>query len=186
MGKSTKECKISGDKIPHHRSGDRLPTTGIGGRLVQHVRGEWDQPPMMPCAPHTEPRAPAQNARNKPWRRSRSLWLFARPTMQPASAKRSRGGQRKVWSVLPFASTPWPITLHSQWAQRGAIPWIAHSKVSRSGWRRSTPVCGRDRGMHLPNSTAFSCPACVLLRAVRSRRPLSLRIMATHFRQRDR
>jgi hypothetical protein len=32
--------------------------------------------------------------------------------------------------VLPFASTPWPMTRQPQWAHRGAMPSIAHSKLS--------------------------------------------------------
>src|SRR5713226_8771749 len=31
---------------------------------------------------------------------------------------------------LPFASTPWPMTRQPQWAHRGAMPSIAHSKLS--------------------------------------------------------
>jgi len=30
----------------------------------------------------------------------------------------------------PPTSTPWPITLHRQCSQIGAIAWIAHSKLS--------------------------------------------------------
>jgi hypothetical protein len=30
----------------------------------------------------------------------------------------------------PPASTPWPTILQPQWAQVGAIAWIAHSKLS--------------------------------------------------------
>jgi hypothetical protein len=32
---------------------------------------------------------------------------------------------------LPPASTPWPTILQPQWAQEGAIAWIAHSKLSK-------------------------------------------------------
>jgi hypothetical protein len=33
-------------------------------------------------------------------------------------------------NVLSLASTPWPMMRQPQWAHRGAMPSIAHSKLS--------------------------------------------------------
>jgi hypothetical protein len=40
----------------------------------------------------------------------------------------AQGAQQYIW---PAASTPWPTILQPQWAQEGAIAWIAHSKLSK-------------------------------------------------------
>jgi hypothetical protein len=59
---------------------------------------------------------------------SQRLCYAARSFMPEMPNCLAQWAQQKVLSP---ASTPWPMIRQPQWAQRGAMPWMAHSKLSK-------------------------------------------------------
>ncbi|MCW2878404.1 MAG: hypothetical protein JWQ95_2504 [Sphaerisporangium sp.] len=50
-----------------------------------------------------------------------------RSTISETPFSLAQWAQQYQW---PLASTPWPMIRHPQCSQAGAMPWIAHSKLS--------------------------------------------------------